>query len=359
MEIVPIRSIRTLLAQKKRLLPLLLLLTATVILLCTAMIARKQVTLSVDGEIRKLSTFGRNVSDVLQKAGVQVGPADFLSYEPGEKLRSGMKIEIRRAFPVTVNADGTEFQAFIVEATVAEVLDKLGLTLGPFDRIEPAMEHQLKNGETIKIVRVERLLVTQRTEIPFREIRRGNTGLDRGDSRVIARGIPGLREDTLELTLEDGKEVSAKIVQSEMIRVKQDRVVEYGENTVLSRGGRSIGFHRVFTMHATAYCAGTAETQCPVDGGGRSRCTGKYNDGITASGRPAIAGTGREDNPHLVAVDPRVIPLGSRLYIDGFGYAVAADTGGAIKGNRIDILFDNHFTALQFGRKTIRVYLLP
>ncbi|CUH96172.1 hypothetical protein P22_2260 [Propionispora sp. 2/2-37] len=60
----------------------------------------------------------------------------------------------------------------------------------------------------------------------------------------------------------------------------------------------------------------------------------------------------------LVAVDPNVIPLGTRLYIPGYGYAIADDTGGAIRGNVIDLAFDSHAEAIQFGRQQVTVYIL-
>lgn len=127
---------------------------------------------------------------------------------------------------------------------------------------------------------------------------------------------------------------------------------------LLARGGRTLAYTRAFSVTATAYCNGTPASGCPIDSRGRSTCTGSYNDGFTATGMPAIAGDGTETSPHIVAVDPRIIPLGSRLYIDGYGFAVAADTGGMIKGNRIDLLMDTHQSALKFGRKQLQVYLL-
>lgn len=60
----------------------------------------------------------------------------------------------------------------------------------------------------------------------------------------------------------------------------------------------------------------------------------------------------------LVAVDPRVIPLGSRLYIQGYGYAIADDVGGAIKGNRIDLAFESLGGAMQFGVRKVTVYIV-
>ena len=86
-------------------------------------------------------------------------------------------------------------------------------------------------------------------------------------------------------------------------------------------------------MVATAYTAESA------GGGGR-----------TAIGRRAGHG--------IVAVDPRVIPLGTRLYIPGYGVAVAGDTGGSIVGQRIDLGFDSLRDALLFGRRDVKVYRL-
>jgi len=60
----------------------------------------------------------------------------------------------------------------------------------------------------------------------------------------------------------------------------------------------------------------------------------------------------------IVAVDPKVIPMGTKLYVEGYGEAIAADQGGAIKGNRIDLYFDTHQQALNYGMKTVNVTIL-
>ncbi|MFN3421764.1 MAG: 3D domain-containing protein [Armatimonadota bacterium] len=100
-----------------------------------------------------------------------------------------------------------------------------------------------------------------------------------------------------------------------------------------SRAG-SIHRLRLMTMVATAYCP--------------NRCCGS-SGGRTATGRKAEYG--------IVAVDPRVIPLGTTLYVDRYGFAIAADTGRKIKGARIDLCFPTHREALKFGRKTVKVLL--
>ena len=59
----------------------------------------------------------------------------------------------------------------------------------------------------------------------------------------------------------------------------------------------------------------------------------------------------------VVAVDPRVIPLGTLLYVEGYGFAIASDIGSAIKGNKIDLCYTTRKEALRFGRKKVRVHI--
>jgi 3D (Asp-Asp-Asp) domain-containing protein len=108
--------------------------------------------------------------------------------------------------------------------------------------------------------------------------------------------------------------------------------VESGNTVAVD--GRQIQFKQAFNMTASMY----------------------------SSGEPGVGvwtATGIRVRPGTVAVDPKVIPLGSLLYIEGYGYAIAADTGGAIKGNRIDLFTPSYDEAINFGIESRRVWLLP
>ena len=122
-----------------------------------------------------------------------------------------------------------------------------------------------------------------------------------------------------------------------------------GENIVID--GVPTNYVKTIDMNATAYCL------C-------KKCCGKSENspgyGATASGLRIIPNTGMK----VIAVDPKVIPLGTKVYVQGlngagdYGYAIAADTGGAIKSNKIDLYYDTHTQALKWGRKKVRVYIL-
>lgn len=140
--------------------------------------------------------------------------------------------------------------------------------------------------------------------------------------------------NTLDEVVVDPPETAAVVEPIETIdnAVALDKNINEVE-TVEYNAEEGFNYRAVMSMEATAYL--------PSDGGG---------SGITAMGIPATYG--------VVAVDPGIIPLGSRLYIPGYGEAVAADTGGAIYGYRIDLCMESYSEAMNFGRRTVTVYLL-
>ena len=172
-------------------------------------------------------------------------------------------------------------------------------------------------------------------------VRRYDPGLPPGASRTLFVGRPGLREVTVRYVRHPGGRVGARVLTSRLVRAPQARVEilgidEYEAFARLAQRGfdKTVGLERsALRMIATAYTAS-------CDG-----CSG-----ITRSGVPAGHG--------VVAVDPAVIPLGTRLFIPGYGAAVAGDTGGAIVGRHIDLGFNSLADALEFGRRAIVVYVL-
>ena len=177
---------------------------------------------------------------------------------------------------------------------------------------------------------------TVREEVPYDVIRRADSSQELGIQRVARRGATGSEEITVVDTYLDGKLVSSDKVGERILQPPVTEIVTYGTMDTVSRGGQTFRFRRVLHLGATAYTAGKESN--PV------------GDGYTATGVPARRG--------IVAVDPSVIPLNTRLYVEGYGYAVAADTGGAIKGLRIDLCMESLQEALDFGVRQVKVYVL-
>jgi 3D (Asp-Asp-Asp) domain-containing protein len=161
-----------------------------------------------------------------------------------------------------------------------------------------------------------------------------------GRSKLVSAGKPGLLAARVQYAQRDGGPVHQTTISLRVIRAAKPRIVADGMGgsplaRFEERGIARMAFiaHSAIEMLATGYTADSA--------GG---------DGMTAIGRRAGHG--------IVAVDPRVIPLGTRLYIPGYGLAIAGDTGGAIVGHRIDLGFDSSHDAMLFGRRAVTVYQL-
>lgn len=328
--------------------------------------AAHRATLFVDGaEICTVETFSRTVEELLDEKGIRLHPRDRVTPDRRTVLKQYNRIDIQKAFEVTI-IDGNK-RSLIVTATVPvrELLAEEGFELGPYDRIEPAGLREAFDGAKIEVIRGEKNYVFGRSEVPFGEVVEKNPLLDRGLSRVQRKGRAGLREELIEIRSENGVEVERRVIGSALLKEPLAKVIEQGTNTTLEREGRVLEFERVFSATMTAYCPGTPGSGCPLDRKGRSACTGPYNSGYTATGKKAVQGRGTFKSPRIVAVDPRVIPLGSLLYIEPvpgvgrIGFARAEDVGGAIKGQKIDLLFDYHRDVIKFGlRRGIKVYLL-
>lgn len=176
--------------------------------------------------------------------------------------------------------------------------------------------------------------VTVREPIPYPTLRKVTSQLRNGTSRTLQKGANGEKVTVYRVySRADGVELKREKLNSRTSKQPVPAIVEVGIQSALpSRGGYRAG-HRSMRMHATYYL--------PFDCGGSGT-------GRTALGLKAGFG--------VVAVDPKFIPLGTRLYIEGYGYAIAADTGGAIKGNRIDLCVDARRDVK--GMHYVRVWVL-
>lgn len=299
------------------------------------------VQIALDGEPPvEVEVVGGTVGEALAAAGIAVGPYDAVAPGLDEPASPGLRITVQRATPVRVQVDGAEGEHWVVASTVRDALRALGVALGSLDRVEPSLNTPLSPEMTIRVVRVAEELIEEYQTLPYKEVRWAAPDLEQGQRRVIREGREGLIKNTVRVVYEDGKPVNRTIVASEVIQPTVDRII--GEGTrpptkYVDTPNGPLPYIDVIEMVATGYDPGPAST-------------GIWADGLTYTGLKAQRG--------VAAVDPTVIPLGTRLYIPGYGEAIAADIGAAIKGNRIDLCFDTYEEAIQWGRRTVLVYIL-
>ena len=314
-------------------------LVVAVVLLALILGSIKNVTVQIDGKVLSARTTARSVQTALKHMKVSLAPGDEADPPLETHLSPGstVTVTVRRAVPVTVTVDGKTLKVVSARPTVQDMLVQQGVTVGALDKVLPKADAPLAKDLAVKVVRVTEKTVTETWEIPYQRSEREDSSLLIGTTEVVQEGRPGTQEVTIKYVYEDGVETGNKIIDQKIMAEPVAELVAVGTTGILNRGGTQIRFVKAMDMIATAYDPG------PIS-------TGAYSDGYTAIGLKATYG--------VVAVDPRVIPLRSRLYIDGYGYAIAGDTGSAIKGNRIDLCYDTYEEAIRFGRRPVTVYIL-
>jgi 3D (Asp-Asp-Asp) domain-containing protein len=303
--------------------------------------ATREIRIIVDDEVMVLAaTPALTVGDVLKQAGVELRDSDKVTPQVSERVRGRSVITVTRAVPIELTVDGSKVALRSTGPMVKHVLAESGILLRPEDKVNPGMEAGLTPGMSIKVTRVTSEVVVRQVRVPYRTEEKPDSGMDRGEAEVIRRGVEGLREEKVRVTYEDGRVVNETVLSSKVLREAVSKVVKVGTRnpvrTLLTSRG-TFRYREVKTMTATAYEPGP--TSC-----------GKWADGYTAIGLKAV--------PGIAAVDPKVIPLRTKLYVEGYGPAIAGDVGGAIKGNRIDLLFETVEEALRYGRRKVKVYIL-
>ncbi len=241
--------------------------------------------------------------------------------------------------PSVVVVDGSRSARTLTTsaATVGSALVGAGITVASKDWVSPALSTPIKNGLQIVIRRVRMETQNQAQPIPFKTVFKMSRTVAPGQIQAGAHGVPGVLTRTYSARFVNDSLKSRDLVCSRVTTAPVDQETLAGIRVREARAlpSRSGSYQRMQCYHmvATGYS--------PFEGSSVGRC---------ANGMRAGYG--------VVAVDPRLIPLGSKLYIEGYGYALAGDTGGAIKGHRIDLGNTTYREASDVGRRAVTVWVL-
>ena len=298
------------------------------------------VTLHEDGGSVTFYTTARTVGEALREIGLTLYLADRVRPGLGEPLTAGTHIYVERSRPVVVRVDGRTIRTRTHRERVGEVLADLGIVLSGQDYTRPPLDASLGDETTIEVVRVAEEFVVEQSPIPFDVVWQPDPDLEIDHRRVLQEGAPGMLKRRWRVRYENGAEIS-RTLENEYVAVPPTtKIIGYGTKIVvrqLETPQGTVEYWRVIRMLATSYSASTA---------GVPRTSPYY--GRTRLGLPMRYG--------IVAVDPRVVPLGSQVYVPGYGVGLAADTGGAIRGRRIDLGYDDDNLVLWY--RWVDVYLL-
>jgi 3D (Asp-Asp-Asp) domain-containing protein len=248
---------------------------------------------------------------------------------------------LKRPAPLTVTVFGPGGPVTVSTRarTVGELLRENGYPMGDRDVVVPSADTLLTEGLEVDLGLVERKIETVRKKVA-RQVKTVYTEtLGVGEILDVDPGEDGFGEFTTESFTLNGVTAFEKVLETKWIRRPKPAVVYEGTSTrsKLYRMPKRYRVKKALKLEATAYYAGPGDT-------------GRYADGLNSTNQKAGYG--------VAAVDPRVIRMKTPLYIEGYGFAWAADVGGAIKGRHIDLCYDTYEEAVRFGRKDVQVFIL-
>jgi 3D (Asp-Asp-Asp) domain-containing protein len=319
----------------------------------------------INGESNYYRTTDKTVADFLQNNEISYDENSKINVSLTDEITGNMRIVITAPVSVNLYVNGEFAESFSTsEETVGKAVAQYKKTKNNIDYqiINVSSSQKITDGMNIELTSIEDKIVTENVELDFDTIRTETDELEVGTEEVKVQGVTGLKKVTKKIHyvggVQDGEpEVTEKVMiepvaQEVLVGTHDSKAEEEAkrkaeeeeaqrlaeESGIKTYKGTSSSFNysNVYTMNASAYAPVVA-------------CCGK-DDGITASGMRAGYG--------VVAVDPNYIKLGTKLYVEGYGYAIAADTGGAIKGYKIDLCYNTYNEAVNYGRKNVQVYIL-
>lgn len=270
-------------------------------------------------------TTTETVGELLAGEKLSLHPEDRVSPSLDERLRDGMAITIERSLPVRFEVDGRTLQARTLAKTVAEALGEAGLALVGQDRVEPDLSAPIRPAMTIRIARVREEIQVEFEAIPFVTMWVADPELEIDHTRLAQAGQEGVFKRHYRIRYENGQEIERILEDAWKEQEPVTKTLAYGTKIVVRTldlaDGTTIEYWRKMRVYTTSYTAASC---------GKPRTHPRY--GYTRLGWWLTKG--------VVATDPTVIPLKTKLYVPGYGLARAGDTGGAVKGKFVDLGFD-------------------
>ena len=329
---------------------LALVVVSSVTALSQTVFAKTTYVITDGDQVKVHSTYASDPADVLTEAGIHLDDVDIFVTAPGDGVS---EITVHRGMAVVIDYLGEQMDVISYGETVAELLDRLDLTVSPEAEVSVPMDTPVADGMEFQVSITVMSEDTYTVDIPYETVYQETNLLKAGTEVVLTKGANGQKLCTAEVTYINGKESIRNVLTEEVTKEPVAHVIAVGtgdgtvkngkpiigDGVIIAPNGDVLTFSNVAKFSATAYTH--------TDPG----CTT-----ITATGTKVHIGT--------VAVDPTVIPYGTRMFIvskDGryiYGVSTAEDCGSSIKNMKVDLYFPTYDECIQFGVRDVYIYFL-
>ncbi|MBP1970343.1 uncharacterized protein YabE (DUF348 family)/3D (Asp-Asp-Asp) domain-containing protein [Virgibacillus natechei] len=335
-------------------------------------VSAKQISLEIDGDEQEYNTTEGTIGEFLAANNLSFEERDDVSHDKKEAIKDGLHIEVNQAYEVEINDGGDEDTFWTTGGSVEELLAEADIDYDQDsdDEIKPGLSDDVTKDTPIEIVRVQKDEDEVTEAIAFETETKEDSSLAKGEEQVVSEGEQGTVKKIFEIITENGEEAERNLVSEEVTEESENRVVAVGtkesdpdpepqedSNLVTLSSDSSESDNNTESASASE-----SESESKRNAGGETytmsasaytvNCSGCSGSGYTATG------INLNENPKVIAVDPNVIPLGTKVWVEGYGEAIAGDTGGSINGNKIDLHFQSRQDALAFGRQTVELRII-
>lgn len=357
-----------------RLLAIAVMAAALAGLLSQAVFAQNSYVITDGDHVTVHKSYSTDPDVVLDEAGIELSEEDTYTTTYNDGVG---RIDIQRMQMVTVIHRGERSVIGTYGETVSALLGRLNITLGANDILSCERDSLTYDGMIVEIVHKEIEIAEYDETIPYQTNYFEDPELEAGEEVVLIEGVDGVVHYKTQIVYENGEEVSREIIDETVVAEMVTRLVVKGPERAITeqpdepdhRVPETIGVlpekdsDSVQTGATEGIANGTITTA--------SGTTYSYTDVLTVTataysceGYTGYTYSGTVARVGAIAVDPSYIPLGTKMYIvsnDGqyvYGYCTAEDTGGGIKGYKVDLYFDTFDECWEFGVRTCTVYIL-
>ena len=313
----------------------------------SSMLKAVEIKIDYNGERRSVSLAKGTVVDVLERTGITPAYDEVVEPALSTPIAENLTVKIYKGKKLSITADGKTDSVYVPNGNVCDVLAELGYKHSDDDILNVDRNSNIEDADKIVIKRVTYKNETETQSVNFETVKKNSKDVELGKTKVQTEGKKGEALVTKMCKYIDGKKVSSETVDTKITKEPVDKVVLMGTKgsnvsnpagTFTDNNGNTVANSSVVTGSGTAYTAPAGS--------------------LTATGVTAYHGG--------VAVNPNIIPYGSKLYIvstDGsfvYGYATAVDTGGALMAGTaiVDCFYNTYDECVNFGRRNVNVYIV-
>lgn len=298
------------------------------------------ITINNCGEEQTISLAKGTVEEALNRTGITLAENQSVTPSLNTVITGDMNIYVYNSKNIKLTTNGTEMTVKAPEGTVENALNILGYEITDDDILNVDKNAQIEDDMKITLKKVTYVDEKSTEKISYKTVEKDSEDIMTGESEVSQKGVDGEKKVTKRCKYIDGKYDSTKVIDEKVTKEPVDKIVLNGtkRGTTTDSSGAPVSYSYMVSGSGTAYTAAPGA--------------------LTATGVPVYEGG--------VAVNPAIIPYGSKLYIEAadgshvYGYATAIDTGGALMDGSaiVDLFYFSYDDCVSFGRRDVNVYVL-